>query len=147
MPKYVIEKGSLKNESKDGRIIGFCFGVRLPGYRGNMLSLVNGYYLNVDGEEYPQDSMKLEINGKPPRTFEELKSAVWEHWDYTTTACLHVEKEGGLAPGIHNIHAVINNFEQYGYSIHDEDRVEKGEIPTAVETGYHPSRPQELEIR
>ena len=105
MPKKTTVPGTLANVTcpKTGKVVGFKFGVRLPRYRGNMLSLVNGYYVNVDGVEYPQSALKLEINGKPPRSFEEIKTAVWEHWNYQDTAYLYVEKEGGLAQGYHDI--------------------------------------------
>ncbi len=42
-------------------------GVRIADYRGQILSLHNGYYLAVDGVVYPREVQKFEINGKPPR--------------------------------------------------------------------------------
>ena len=95
MPKRTIEEGTLQNFTcpESGKVIGFRFGVRLPRYRGNMVSLINGYYVCVDGEEFPQDKIRFQINGKAPRTFEELKTAVWEHWNYQDTAYLYIEKD------------------------------------------------------
>ena len=62
MPKVTTEAGTLQNVTIDGKIVGFKFGVRLPRYRGNMLSLINGYYVRVDGEEFPQSAIKMEVN-------------------------------------------------------------------------------------
>ena len=129
MPKHTTEPGSLQNWTcpESGKVMGFKFGVRLPRYRGNMVSLINGYYVNVDGEEFPQDKIRFEVNGKAPRTFEELKKAVYEHWNYRDTAYLWIEKEGGLAPGEHSVTAKVSNFEQYGYMPgKDERRVADG---------------------
>lgn len=130
MPKRTTEEGTLQNVVKDGKVIGFKMGVRLPRYRGNMVSLINGYYVKVDGVEYPQSALRFEVNGKPPRTFEEVKKAVWEHWNYQDTAYLYVEKEGGLEPGEHEVLAVVSNFEQYGYNpMTDQKRVDEVIVP------------------
>ena len=71
---FLIREDSLKNVEQDGKIVGFKFGVRIADYRGAILSLHNGYYVSVDGVEYPREVQKFEINGKPPRSFEELKN-------------------------------------------------------------------------
>ena len=139
MPKMTTEPGTLENFTcpETGKVIGFKFGVRLPRYRGNMLSLINGYYVNVDGVEYPQDAMRFEINGKGPRTWKEIMEAVWEHWNYRDTAYIYVEKEGGLAPGEHTVIATISNFEQYGYfPATDQYRVDNVIVPDAKGTGF-----------
>ena len=151
MPKKTTVPGTLANVTcpKTGKVVGFKFGVRLPRYRGNMLSLVNGYYVNVDGVEYPQSALKLEINGKPPRSFEEIKTAVWEHWNYQDTAYLYVEKEGGLAPGKHSVTATISNYEQYGYNPQtDQYRVDNVVVPTASGSGFGgPAAAFEMELQ
>ena len=139
MPKRTTEEGTLRNVKcpESGKVIGFKFGVRLPRYRGNMVSLINGYYVEVDGEEFPQDKILFQINGKEPRSFEELKKAVWEHWNYQDTAYLYVMKEGGLAPGEHTIVATVSNFEQYGYNPYsDQQRVEQVTVPTRNGLGF-----------
>lgn len=149
MPKKTTVEGSLQNVSVNGGVVGFKFGVRLPRYRGNMLSLINGYYVKVDGEEFPQAAIKLEINGKAPRSFGEIKTAVWEHWDYQDTAYLYIDKPGGLAPGMHEVLAVVSNFEQYGYFPKtDQQRVDEEILPTDGSTGYAgPSKPIMLELK
>ncbi|NLL35709.1 MAG: hypothetical protein GX257_10470 [Clostridiales bacterium] len=149
MPKVTTEAGTLQNVTIDGKIVGFKFGVRLPRYRGNMLSLINGYYVTVDGEEFPQSAIKMEVNGKPPRSFDEIKKAVWEHWDFQETAYLHISKPGGLEPGMHEVLAVVSNFEQYGYNpMQDQKRVDEVVVPTAAGTGFGgPGIPVMLELK
>lgn len=143
MPKRTTVQGSLKNYFCDmcQKVIGFSFDVRLPRYRGNMVSLINGYYVNVDGVEYPQDQILFILNGKPPRTFEELKSAVWEHWNYQDAATLLVLKDGGLEKGEHTVIATVSNFEQYGYRpgdgpMGDQYKVDNVIVPTAAGMGF-----------
>ena len=126
---FLIREDSLKNVEQDGKIVGFKFGVRIADYRGAILSLHNGYYVSVDGVEYPREVQKFEINGKPPRSFEELKTCVWEHWDYATEAIVHVKKDGGLAPGRHEIRLQQSILMQYGYAPWDEEWVKNPPVP------------------
>jgi hypothetical protein len=137
MPKKTTEEGTLANIICDRKVTGFRFGVRLPRYRGNMLSLINGYYVNVDGEEFPQSAIKIKINGKPPRSFAEIRTAVWEFWNFLDTAYLYIDKKGGLAPGRHTIIATVSNYEQYGYNpVTDQYRVDNIVVPTSTGTGF-----------
>ena len=62
--QFLIRKDSLENDYADGKAVGFRFAVRIADYRGCFLSLHNGYYISVDGEEYPRDLQTFEINGK-----------------------------------------------------------------------------------
>lgn len=121
--QFMIRSDSLENVYQNGEIIGFKFAVRIADYRGCFLSLHNGYYLEVDEMVYPRELQKFEINGKPPRTFEEIKTAVWEHWDYDDEAYVYVEKEGGLAPGVHKVGLQQSILAQYGYMDWDEEWV------------------------
>jgi hypothetical protein len=101
--RLLIRADSLSNEEQDGKVIGFTFSVRIANYRGVFLSIHSGYYLSIDGAEYPTSLQSFEINGKPPRSFDEIRTAVWERWDYDDEAVLHVRLAGGLSPGIHTI--------------------------------------------
>jgi hypothetical protein len=120
---FLIRSDSLRNEVRKGEVVGFCLAVRHANYRGVFLSLHNGYYLSVDGIEYPTSVQSFEINGKPPRSFDELRSAVYEHWDYDDEAILHVSAPGGLAPGTHTIRFQQSVLAAYGYLPTDEEWV------------------------
>ncbi len=126
---YLIRKDSLENVYEDGKAVGFKFAVRIADYRGCFLSLVNGYYVAVDGVEYPGSVQKFEINGKDPRSFEEIRTCVWEHWDYDDEAYIHVAKEGGLSEGIHKVALQQSILAQYGYMPWDEEWVKNPPIP------------------
>lgn len=132
---YLVEKGSLKNEVKDGKVTGFSFGVRLSNYRGIYLSLVNGFYVNVDGVDYPRETQFMEINGKAPRSMDEIEKSCWEHWNMQDTAYLHIEKEGGLAPGTHQIKYLECTLGGYGYNPTDEEYVTNPPKPGDTHSG------------
>ncbi len=127
--QFLIREDSLENVSENGRVTGFRFAVRIADYRGCFLSLHNGYYLIVDGTEYPNELQKFQINGKEPRTYEELKTCCWEHWDYDDEGYVYVQKDGGLEEGMHHIGIQQSILAQYGYMPWDEEWVLHPPIP------------------
>ena len=102
---FLVRSDSLENVTcpVSGEVVGFKFGVRLANYRGIYLSLVNGFYVNMDGVEYGEEDLMLEVNGQRPRTMAELAKCPFEHWDLQDEAMLHVKKPGGLAQGYHDL--------------------------------------------
>ncbi|MEX0428016.1 DUF6379 domain-containing protein [Nocardioides sp. DS6] len=120
---FLIRPDSLRNEVQDGEVIGFTLAVRHANYRGCYLSLHNGYFLEVDGTTYPRSSQTFEVNGREPRSFEALRTAVWEHWDYDDEGLLHVAAPGGLAPGEHIVRLQQSVLAAYGYLPTDEEWV------------------------
>jgi len=120
---FLVRKDSLMNVVKDGETVGFKFAVQLANYRGIYLSLVNGFYVNMDGVEYDQDDITLEVNGKAPRTMAELSKACWEHWDLQDEAFVNVRKPGGLEKGVHHLGYLPSTMDAYGYQPHDAEWV------------------------
>ena len=126
---FLIREDSLCNVEKDGKIVGFKFAVRIADYRGCFLSLHNGYYIDCDGVEYSRELQRFEVNGKAPRSFEETKTCVWEHWNYDDEGFVYVEKEGGLEPGEHTIRLQQSILAAYGYMPWDEEWLKNPPVP------------------
>jgi sugar phosphate isomerase/epimerase len=78
---------------------------------------------------YPMEKQKFEINGKPPRDFEVIKKAVYEHWDFDDEGIVHVEKEGGLSPGKHIMEFQQSVLAAYGYLPTDEEWIQNPPVP------------------
>lgn len=129
LDNYLVVDNSLENVEENGKITGFRFAVRACNYRGCFLSLVNGYYVEVDGVEYGLDKQKFQINGKAPRSYEEIKKAVWEFWNFGDEAYIYVEKEGGLEKGMHMLRVQESILTQYGYAKWDEEWVKNPPVP------------------
>ena len=127
--RLLVRADSLHNDVRDGQVVGFSMVVRPANYRGCFVSLLNGYFIEVDGVEYPTEVQTFEINGKPPRSFEETKTAVWEHWDFDDDAILHVTKPGGLAPGEHTLRFQQSILNAYGYMPTDEEWIKNPPKP------------------
>ena len=98
--KYMIVEDEIKNIEKDGKVVGYQLGVRLPYYRGVVLSLVGEMVLTVDGEKVPVEKMTLHMHGKayPLNKLEEESEDKWEFGD---VGIVSIEKAGGLKPGKH----------------------------------------------
>lgn len=120
---YLIRADSLCNDIHEGVVVGFSMAVRHANYRGVYLSLHNGYFIEIDGTEYPTALQSFEINGQPPRTFDETRKAVQEHWDYDDEAILHVKAPGGLTSGEHVVRFQQSVLAAYGYLPTDEEWV------------------------
>jgi hypothetical protein len=100
--QYVIVGEEFKNVIRDGKVVGFQIGERLPYYRGVVLSLLGATKLTVDGELIHPEKILLTINGKTlPLTEVENEPVV--KWEFGDVGILTVDKPGGLTPGKHKV--------------------------------------------
>jgi hypothetical protein len=126
---FLIRSDSLRNDVQGDAVVGFQLAVRNANYRGVFLSLHNGYFLEVDGTGYPVAFQTFEINGMAPRSFDEIRTAVWEHWDYDDEGILHVAAPGGLGSGAHTVRLQQSVLAAYGYLPTDDEWVETPPTP------------------
>jgi len=100
--KYIIVAEEFKNIEENGEITGFQFGLRLPYYRGVVLSLVGETKLTVDGEVFPQDKMTVTLDcGTFPKT--QLEDEPVAKWEFGEIGIVKVAKPGGLDSGTHKV--------------------------------------------
>ncbi len=100
--KYMIVGEEFKNVKETGKVTGYQLGLRLPYYRGVVLSLVGEMDISVDGEKVPVENMKVTVGGK---TFpvSQLENEPVNKWEFGEVGILSVTKPGGLKPGAHVI--------------------------------------------
>ncbi len=98
--KYMIVGDVFRNVEEEGEVTGFQLGMRLPYYRGVVLSLVGETTLTVDGERIPLERMKVTVGGG---TFAltELENEPVAKWEFGEVGIVTVDRAGGLAPGEH----------------------------------------------
>jgi hypothetical protein len=101
--KYMIVGEKFKNLQEGGKVTGWQLGLRLPYYRGVVLSLVGEMDITVDGEKVPVENMQVSVGGK---TFpvSQLENEPVNKWEFGEVGLLSVAKSGGLKPGQHVIH-------------------------------------------
>jgi hypothetical protein len=100
--KYLIVGEAFKNVKEGGKVTGFQFGLRLPYYRGVVLSLVGDMVISVDGEKVPTEAMTVTVGGKT-YPLSQLENEPVAKWEFGDIGILTVAKPGGLKPGEHHI--------------------------------------------
>lgn len=98
----MIVAEEVKNITRDGKVVGFQIGERIPYYRGIVLSLLGKTRLKVDGEQIPVSQITLTVSGEtiPLSTVADEPVTRWEFGDI---GILTVDLPGGLTPGTHQI--------------------------------------------
>jgi len=109
---YVIMTRGFKNRGEHGRISGYEFNIRIPYYRGTLLSLVHYLGLSVDGQAVSRDHLRVRVAGRE-FTLEQMEQADDVRWAYGAPATLLVEQPGGLKPGIHEIEVGVTIRKSY----------------------------------
>jgi hypothetical protein len=99
--KHIIHPDSLRNDGAGWRV-----GVRLPYYRGQVLSAVEDIALTVDGEKVPREDVRFTVRGKT-WTLDQLETTYDERWEFGEVAEVSVRRAGGLAPGKHTVTAAV----------------------------------------
>lgn len=96
----MIVEGEFKNITQGNLVTGFQIGMRIPYYRGVVLSLLDDTRLTVDGELIPQEQITLTISGitLPLMHLEDDPVTKWEFGD---VGILSVNQPGGLPLGEH----------------------------------------------
>lgn len=102
--RQIFDPEAFRNVEKDGKIVGYSFGMKAQYYRGITLSIVRNIAVCVDGEQAAREDVRFTVNGET-FTLEEMRTVVdsdyrWEFGDYATITVL---KDGGLAAGAHHI--------------------------------------------
>lgn len=62
--KYMISSDNLKNVKVGNIFTGFQIGVRITYYRGIALSIIDGFTVTVDGENFETDSMTFTVKNR-----------------------------------------------------------------------------------
>lgn len=89
-----------KNCTQGDKVTGYQIGMRLPYYRGVVLSLLGETRLTVDGELIPREQIILTIDGKNLPLLEVENEPVLR-WEFGDIGILTINKPGGLKQGEH----------------------------------------------
>jgi hypothetical protein len=97
--KHIIYPDSLRNDGAGWRV-----GVRLPYYRGQVLSAVEDIALTIDGAKVPREDVRFTVRGKT-WTLDELETTYDERWEFGEVA--EVSVPGRLASGPHTVTTAV----------------------------------------
>ncbi|MGX9347240.1 C-glycoside deglycosidase beta subunit domain-containing protein [Microbacterium sp. KNMS] len=101
LEKSLIQSKGFRNVGGD-HPTGFQLRVRSPYYRGVWANLLEEPTLVVDGEEFGASDITW---GLPSGeySFAQLRESTDVRWPLEHAAVLTVTKDGGLAPGVHDV--------------------------------------------
>jgi len=119
--KYLIVGEEFRNVTADGKVIGFQLGMRLPYYRGVVLSLIGNTDLTVDGETFLPEQMSVKLHGKE-YNLTDLENEAVAKWEFGEIGILTVRKPGGLKPGKHTVELAQHmkiSYVPFGFRGHD----------------------------
>jgi len=105
-PSQAAVPGTLKNYYEDGKCTGFELEVKNFYYRGVPLALFESAFVEVDGEVFGPDSMRVAIDGEIFK-FSDMRDVTLHYWNKGYNAKLIIDKPGGLAPGEHKVSAAV----------------------------------------
>jgi hypothetical protein len=104
--KHIIYQDSLHNERDAEGAAGWRVGLRLPYYRGQVLSAVEDIGLTVDGEKVPREDIRFTVRDKT-WTLDQLETTYDERWEFGEVAHVSVRQRRALAPGKHSVTAAV----------------------------------------
>jgi Domain of unknown function (DUF6379) len=96
---------AVKNLTADGAVTGFRIPIRIPYYRGVVLSLIEDFEVTVDGERFPRDAVHFTVRDKT-LTLDEVAHDGVTRWEFGEWAALDIAKPGGLDAGEHDVELV-----------------------------------------
>lgn len=112
LEKDFIQSRGFRNIVKDGEIVGFQVPVRQIGYRGTYLSQLRLLGVSVDGIDYGDEQIRIEING-----IEYTPDSLKEHgrimWPLEQPAILNVYNGVGLEQGEREVSVFMHMIKSY----------------------------------
>lgn len=100
----VFIENSCHNVLEQGRTVGYEMDTHITYYRGIPLSMVNNIRVTEDGTEVPRESIRCTVDGGEYWfTLDEMMTVVEHKWEFGEPMTVRVLKDGGLAPGSHEI--------------------------------------------
>lgn len=100
--RYLINEKSVRNVSKDGKVIGFAFEAKLGYYRGLGLSMVEELRVTLDGNEVDPKNV-IFINKGKEFSLTDMQTAYDERWEFGKEATITVLTPSGLSHGVHEL--------------------------------------------
>lgn len=104
--QHIIFPDSVRNEGSGDEPTGWRLGMRLPYYRGQILSAVEDIALTVDGNKVERDRIRFTVRDRI-FTLDQLETEYVQRWEFGEVAEVSVQQPGGLTPGRHQVTAAV----------------------------------------
>lgn len=93
--------GTLKNIEIDGDMIGYELQTNVTYYRGVAMSMIAKIVIRQDGQEVPQEDIRISLDQINWYSMTQAKAQVSSRWIYGQPLFIRVLQPGGLSSGRH----------------------------------------------
>ena len=103
----VFLENTCVNVRENEQIIGYEMQTNITYYRGIPLSMIEYIRVSTDGEEVPEEDIRISIDCNDWFTLKEAETVTTYKWEYGDPLYVRVLQEGGLSEGIHKIKLTV----------------------------------------
>ncbi len=103
----VFLENTCVNVEEDGKIIGYEMQTNITYYRGIPLSMIEYIRVSADGEEVPEEDIRISPDCVDWFTLKEAETVTTYKWEYGDPLYVRVLKEGGLLKGTHKVKLTV----------------------------------------
>lgn len=103
----VFLENTCVNVEEDGKVIGYEMQTNITYYRGIPLSMIEYIRVSADGEEVPEEDIRISLDRVDWFTLKEAETVTTYKWEYGDPLYVRVLKEGGLSKGTHKVKLTV----------------------------------------
>lgn len=100
---YVWSDGKIENQVVIQGKSGFILKTLITYYRGIPLSMIEDFWVSVDGTAIPREKILFCPNGEDWFTLDEMTTVPTYKWEFGVEGQVFAAYEGGLTQGEHQI--------------------------------------------
>lgn len=103
----VFLENTCANVAEGDKVIGYEMQTNITYYRGIPLSMIEYIRVSADGEEVPEEDIRISLDRQDWFTLKEAETVTTYKWEYGEPLYVRVLKEGGLSKGTHKVKLTV----------------------------------------
>lgn len=103
----VFIENTCVNVEENGKITGYEMQTNITYYRGIPMSMIEYIRVAADGENVPEEDIRISIDRIDWFTLKEAETVTTYKWEYGEPLYIRVMKDGGLSEGTHKVKLTV----------------------------------------
>lgn len=103
----VFIENTCVNVEENGKITGYEMQTNITYYRGIPMSMIEYIRVAADGEDVPEEDIRISIDRIDWFTLKEAETVTTYKWEYGEPIYIRVMKDGGLSEGTHKVKLTV----------------------------------------
>ena len=103
----VFIENTCVNVEENGKITGYEMQTNITYYRGIPMSMIEYIRVAADGEDVPEEDIRISIDRIDWFTLKEAETVTTYKWEYGEPLYIRVMKDGGLLEGTHKVKLTV----------------------------------------